>query len=324
MITKKIMIALVVGGMLAGVSAIIPDSGAGASAGASPRADAAVAQQVLNAEQDPAGAAMALNDFCDPVSNCEFSNSVPTVQYGAPRTIGDALYNCGATYAEDSVEISDERSNSVSLQQSLNTSITVGIVKAEAEIFTGQREKVTTTLGQSEGVAVAPGWKGWIDTQVPTVTGSVSLTSNIHLLQISNVDLSYPGYGSESINKLFFTGVHDPFSTTNPDDQKVHCGDLEPPLTLPPGALGSGPASGLPISICTSSRRCTTRHVITSLPPVRPNTNVALARGSRIYASGIAGRKGIVLRARRLVGAGTYLLLLSGPAGATMRQVTVR
>jgi len=161
MLSTKIVIAFALSGTLAGVTVIAPSAGAGASANGGVRASAAAGVQVIDANTDPAGAGKVLNDFCDPASKCQFAGSVqPKVAYDEPRTICDALYNCGSSYAADSVEISDERSQSTSLEESLSTKVTLGILTSELEATTKQLQKVSTTTGATQEVSVAPGGRG--------------------------------------------------------------------------------------------------------------------------------------------------------------------
>ncbi|MBV8946484.1 MAG: hypothetical protein JOZ95_13755 [Solirubrobacterales bacterium] len=317
MISKKIVIGFAVTGVLAGAAAIAPGLGAGASADVAGRAHSASPITVIDGNTNPTGAGTAINTYCGPnFENCKFVGPAsPTLGYGPPRSIGDAVYNCGQTYAEDKVEISDERSESTSLDQSVSLSVKVGIIKLEGETEFSELEKISSGLGTTGTVEVAPGEKGWLETRVPTASATGYITDGIHF-QVTNFELTFPGYRLKgSNNSIIFTSVHDKLG----DDQKL-CKNLA--LTLPPApvALGAGP--GLPILICTA-RRCTTR-VMTLAPAIRPNTEVTLARGTRIYATGTAGRLRIVLRARRHVPPGRYVLFLTGPRRTTMRQVTVR
>lgn len=320
MIRKKIMIGFAVSGVLAATAAIAPDLGAGASASVPARAHAASGITVIDASKDALAAGTAINTNCNPSTNCSFDDGgqVPTVDYGPTRAIGDAVYNCGQTYAADKVEITDERSSSTSIDAELTASVKVGILTAEASAGTKDTNKLSNGTGTDEEVAVAPGEKGWIDTRVPTssVTGAITDGSTFKVI---NFQLNYPGYGSGDINSIFFKGVHEKISG---DDQRLCSGLI---LNLPPSGLARGAGPGFPITICRSNtRHCTTRFVTGRLPAIRGNTRVALVRGTRVYASGTAGKTRIVLHARRRVPRGAYLLLLSGPHQNRMLSIHVR
>ena len=337
MLSTKIVIAFALSGTLAGVTVIVPSAGAGASANGGVRASAAAGVQVIDANTDPAGAGKVLNDFCDPASKCQFAGSVqPKVAYDEPRTIGDALYNCGSSYAEDSVEISDERSQSTSLEESLSTKVTLGILTSELEATTKQLQKVSTTTGATQEVSVAPGWKGWVTTQVPTASVTGDLTDNSNF-KVINFSLSYPGYGDDAIHQIYWTSVHERFST-NPSDQHTYCDQL-PPVTVPGAALGSGGSGSPALHLCrmtrsasprraarNTARRCTTRRLTAhaTLPLTATKELARLARGRVLYATGTASTTtGIDLVARRKIARRAYMLLLTGRDGTVMLPVTI-
>lgn len=343
---KKILIALVAGALLAG-GVVALDLGVGAdnvsAAGPAPK--------VIDARTDPTGAYKALNQYCNPgpngvdpttkkLGNCDYDGSISQVQYAAPRTIGDAVYNCGPTiggqagYADDSVEVTDSRSTDLTTKEGIEASVTVGFAKLALSFDTSQWKKIDTTRSVTEAVEVAAGQKGWVDSQAPEGLDTATLTDLMLSppLEITNVDFTVPGVGNDSkYSALFFTHIHQAIDPTDPGDRNA-CQGLT--LSLPPGARGAGPESGVRILICPSTparrrrrgRRCTTRFVSSAAKPalrIRARTGVALTRRTREYASGIAGKKRIVLHAQRRVRPGRYLLVLSGRRHSTIQHVTV-
>jgi hypothetical protein len=309
---------LTAGRALAGSAGSAPELGTNASAHVAARAYAAASYPTIDGKTDPRAAALAINQYCDPVSKCTFVGPPsPTLGYDPPRATGDAVFNCGQSYSEDRVEVSDERSESTSLGESVSLSVKLGIFKAESDIETKELEKVSSTTGETAAVTVAPDEKGWIDTQVPTATATGYITDGIHF-EVTNFSLFYPGYRAKGSDKeVIYTGVHEKFSG---NEQGVDCSQLK--LSLP-SVSARGASPGLPVSICRF-RRCITRLITLGPLAIRPKTRMALARGTRIYATGTAGKTRIVLHARRGVPLGRYLLILIGPHRSTMLTVALR
>jgi hypothetical protein len=321
MISRKLAVGCAVSGALA-AAAIIPGLGAGASASGPVGAHAATTYPTIDGSKDPGAAGAAINQYCNPVANCQFVGpDHPTLAYGDPRATGDAAYNCGQSYSEDSVEVSDERSESTSLDQSVSLSIKVGILKAKADTEVGELEKVSKTVGQIAAVSVAPKEKGWIDTAVPTASATGYITDGIHF-EVSNFTLFYPGYKAKgSPEEVTFTGVHDAF---NGNEQGVDCSKLSLSLPQPAQAQARGAGPGSAVSICSAGAGRCTAHVIASVPGIQRNTRVSLVRGGRVYASGTAGKARIVLHARRRVPRGVYFLVLGHPRQTDVLTVHVR
>ena len=119
-----------------------------------------------------------------------------------PRILGDALYNCGGAEAEDTVAISDERSQSTSLETSLSVKASVEILEVakasiEAEVTSKQMDEVATKTTQTNSVSVEPGEVGWTETQVPiaTLIATYSITNGGNQITVINVALTFPGFG---------------------------------------------------------------------------------------------------------------------------------
>lgn len=354
MITWRRLVAV---GIAAAVgSGVVLDDALGSSG--TPRRVSAADVQTINAATDPGAAAGELNDFCAQLQNCKFVGTDPiTTSYSAPRIVGDALYNCGQAYAEDSVKISDERSQSTTLEESLSTKVSVSLLglvtqSIEAEVNSKQLEEVSTTTSNTSAVVVPPGWVGWTQTQVSTLyaTGTVQITDGPHLVDITNFKASYPGWVSPGQQGLVWTTVKGPMSDdpNSPLYQAEH-GDLLTlsaacnGLTTAPSLLGSGPGAAshhptdsVRVTTCGlgkprehGGRRptvdCSTREAAGTFPPLDSKVTVTLARGRRTYARGIATPRYArvdLIRARRIP-AGRYTLMLERPHEMTVIPVTL-
>jgi hypothetical protein len=326
MSNHKRTITIAGSGVLAAVVAIGLQLGAGATASGSPQPRAA---QTIDAKTDPTGAGKAL-DFCAVISNCSFVKTGDiVVKYDAPRVIGDALYNCGKAEAEDIVAISDERSESTSLEESVSVKASLGFLglakaSVEAEVKSKQLDEVATKLKQTNAVSVEHGTIGYTESRVPTayLDGDAHITNGVNLITVKNLELTYPGFGSGSINKVDWTSRHKEMTA---QDRQDHCAGL-PPI-YPTGALHSSqPPSSHQLVVCTGhDGGCSRRRIIGGVDvPTPRGTKLTLARGRQIYATGTVGKRGGVLRARRQVQPGQYTLLLSGRRGTTMLQASVR
>jgi hypothetical protein len=323
---NKRTITIAGSGVLAAVVAIGLQLGAGATASGSPQPRTA---QTIDAKTDPAAAGKAL-DFCAVISNCSFVKTADiAVKYDAPRVIGDALYNCGKAEAEDIVAISDERSESTSLEESVSVKASLGFLglakaSVEAEVKSKQLDEVATKLKQTNAVSVEHGTIGYTESRVPTayLDGDAHITNGVNLITVKNLELTYPGFGAGNINKVDWTSRHKDMTA---QDRQDHCAGL-PPI-YPMGALhASQPPSSHQLVICADhDGGCPGRQVITGVDPPPPaGTKLTLARGRQIYATGTAGKRGGVLHASRQVRAGLYTLLLSGRHDTTMLQARVR
>ena len=326
MSNKRRAITIAGSGALAAVVAIGLQLGAGATASGSPQPRAA---QTIDAKTDPTAAGKAL-DFCAVISNCGFVKTAGiAVKYDAPRAIGDALYNCGNAEAEDIVAISDERSESTSLEESVSVKASLaflGLAKAsvEAEVKSKQLDEVATKLTQTNEVSVGPGTIGYTESRVPTayLDGDAHVTNGVNLITVTNLELTYPGFGAGSINKVDWTSRHKEMTA---QDRQNHCAGL-PPIYPPSALRGAQSPSGHSLVVCTGhDGGCARRRIIAGIDEaIPPGTKLTLARGRQIYATGTAGKRGGVLHARRRIRAGPYALLLSGPHHTTMVQASVR
>jgi hypothetical protein len=341
MITHKWLIAVGSSVLLAAAIAIGSPLGSG-SARARPHADAAAVAQTIDAKTDPAAAGKALNDFCQIIANCQFVGTAPvTVDYDAPRVLGDALYNCGGSDAEDEVTLSDERSESTSVDESLTAKVQLGFLglaksSIEAEIKSGQLDEVATKTTQTHSVTVAPGEVGYTTTRVPTayLSGDAHITDGVNLIKVTNLELTYPGYGNAALTALTFASNHAGIS----DYARVHYCDTLPALSSV-AAVGAAAADDVDLMVCPdrltptvrgadrepADRHCASRELTLGEPLSIPaGTEVTLARGGVVYAEGRTPATELVLHARRALPLGSYTVALSGPRDDTMLQAQLR
>jgi hypothetical protein len=203
-----------------------PDTLAGTSAQAH-----AVDQQVIDSKTQPAAAAQALDDNCQPIANCKFVGTSPVaVAFSAPRILGDRLFNCGQSDSEDAVTVSEELSESTSLQESLSAKVSLGFLglaksSIEAEVNSQQLQEVSTETTDESSVLVPPQWKGWTQTQVSeaSITGDATVADGIHLIKVTGLDLTFPGYARTGEVGIRYEGVRTPMTAAEIHDR---CGAL--------------------------------------------------------------------------------------------------
>ena len=261
--------------------------------------------QTIDAATDPDAAAKALNDYCAQIENCKFVGT-PEIKtaYSDRRVLGDALYNCSNdAFAEDSVAVSDERSESTDLSASLSSKISTGLigfgkVSVQAEVDSHQLEEKATTTTHTNEVTVPPGWKGWTDVRVATasVNAVVQITNQGQVIDITNFRMSYPGFlpfGSTEQTAVQYSSNK---QEMNPKDVADHCNGLNA-TAKPPGsgvaAVGHRPADTVDVHICTSSHEpitaCKQLEMGATAPPaLRGTVEVMLSRNGHTYATGTA------------------------------------
>ena len=327
MIRKKRIVAVALGGAVTAAVAIGTSGGAGAS-GIRP-AGVTAAPQTIDAKTHSAEAGKAMSDFCEVISNCQFVGTAPIkVAYDDYRVLGDALYNCGGSDAEDEVAISDERSEATSVDESLSVKVKLGFLglakaSVEAEVNSKQLDQVATSLKQANTVSVAPGTIGFTETRVPTayLNGEAHIADGVNLIYVTNLELTYPGYGNQAIDKLDWRNVHKDMTD---EDRHSHCAGL-PPLYPATAPRESPPPRSPHVVICRRRRKCTRRRLIIGMPLSIPaGTKLTLARGSVIYATGTAGKRRIIMHARRPVPVGAFTLLVRSRRDTTLLQAAIR
>ncbi len=322
-----------------GGAAAISYTGSDAAASALPRAQRSAAIETIDANTDPAAAGDALNQYCQNAKGCAFAGTPSqTVALDSQRAIGDELYNCNdpsvkglgdnGLNAQDEVTLSDERGESTNTEESISATVKAGIVLG-AEVWTSQYEEVATTTTKTATVPVIPGYEGWLNTQVPTLTLSGTFTDGIHF-QVTDFRLTAPGYGQGDLLALVPTPYSQPLNDPNAkpprDDRSAVCDHL-PAIVVPPGAVRlTRPAPAPTITVCVSGhRKCNSRVIAggTGLG-LRRGDRVALARGSRIYATGTYGRGKMTVHARRTLPRGAYSMLVSGPKQSSLFSIALR
>lgn len=299
-------------------------------AGAAAAPSAALAQgtpdQVIDAKANPDAAADALNSGCQDISNCKWKNDTkfnPKTNgkpvYGAPSILGDVQYNCSTDeYSETAVGVKDERqeTTSVSEKVSLKVSLSfIGLAKssAEFEAFSKQSNSVSASVSVTNAVAVPPLYKGWTVTRAltGTVTGSAYVTQGINLIQVKNIDVSFPGYrdpADTSNDPILYTGIKQPMDA---DDIKAACSNLDEDVdTDQLLSTAQARASEFKLGLCRASDRCTSRKVTGSLPPDVRRASARLTRAGRTYGRGSYLRGQTKLDTRRPLKAGRYKLTL--------------
>ena len=333
-IGRRLRFVALAGALLA-VAAAAPSAALAATPGKhhGGRAQAAQAtpDQVIDAQANPDAAAAALNSgTCNPdTQKCWSNDTAITSDYGPPSIIGDVLYNCSPDqYAETAVEIADERqeSTSVSEKVSLKVSLSfIGLAKTsvEAEVNSGQMEGFATSVKVTDAVAVPPGWKGWTVTRIlsANVTGSAYVTEGINLIQVTGIDLSFPGFKALSdprSKQPLYTGLKGPMTAA---DIQAACD-----TTTVSGArvlrAAQAPPRTFMLGLCRHSGRCTSRKVAGSLPPDVRRATALLTRAGRTYGRGTYTRTHPKLDMRRPLKAGTYKLTLRERPTASQRRGT--
>ena len=177
------------------------DGGGHARAGRPPLG--ATPDQVINAQTNPTAATQALQGCAD-ISNCSLANANVTGGYGPPAILGDVLYNCnppGGSNAYTAASISDTRGETTSVSEKLSVKLQGGLIgiastSLEAWVSSTQAQTFSTTVTTTSQVTVPPGYKGYTTTQVlsANVTASYYITRGIHLIEVTGVDMTFPGY----------------------------------------------------------------------------------------------------------------------------------
>lgn len=291
--------------------------------------------EVINAQTDPQAAGDALNAGCADLSNCSWKpDGPPTIAYGPSQILGDALYNCstGEEYAETAVSISTEREETTSISETLSVEVGLGFLgfeksTAEFEAFSKQSDTFGTKVTIKNAVAVPAGWKGWTNTNVLTayVSGSAYVTEGIKLIEVKNMDLSFPGYRDPNDTTdlpVVYAGYRTPMTTTGPNnDVATYC---DPINGLSRVRSAPAPPASFTLTFCqrpvsfTATVRpaglaaaCASRKVTGSRPPATVGQAAAtLTRGGRTYASGTDTGGHIRLIRRRPIKAGKYTLTI--------------
>ena len=197
---------------------------------------AAVAQtpdQTINAQTDPEDAAAALNSGCgDDITNCKLASmSEVTNDYNPPRIVGDVLYNCappGGPTAYTSTSVTETRTETTSVSESLSVKLQGGLigiasVSAQFTAFSSQAQSVSNSVQAQTTIPVPPGYKGYTTSQVLSAkaTAAYNVTDGIHLIQVTGIDLTFPGYQDPNTNGddagVVYNTATEPISPFYPD-----------------------------------------------------------------------------------------------------------
>jgi hypothetical protein len=280
---------------------------------------------VIDSKANPAAAAQALNDGCADMADCDWkSDGKVTNPYGPERVIGDVLYNCSAAgEARTAVGVSDERGESTSVSESVSLDVSLGFLDLEKQsvefkLFSSQSQSFSTQVSVSNNVPVPPGYKGWTQAAVLSagVTGSAYITQGIHLIQVENIDLQFPGYqnpGSGATRaQVVYSGVSTPMSQ---QDLDTRCGAL-PASSAARAAARAGRPKVRPerfkLTVCSRHAGCA-RRAVTGMkkpPPGLRGVTAKLMRGGRVYAADNARSGGVRLTQRRAITPGRYRLVM--------------
>lgn len=284
---------------------------------------------VIDAKANPVAAAQALNGGCADMANCDWkSDGKVTNPYGPERVIGDVLYNCSAAgEARTAVGVSDERGESTSVDESVSLEVSLGFLDLEKQsvefkLFSSQSQSFATQVTVTNNVPVPPGYKGWTQATVLSagVTGSAYITQGIHLIQVENIDLQFPGYqnpdSGASRAQVVYSGVSTPMSQQDVD---TRCGAL-PATASSATTAARGPQTRRPklrperfkITVCRRQADCARRVVIGTKKPPRGVRRVTakLMRAGRVYATDNDRRGGVRLTQRRTITPGRYRLVM--------------
>jgi hypothetical protein len=290
-------------------------------------AQAQAPDQVIDAGTNAADAAKALNDGCVDTHKCQWTSTPKTMlsDYGPERIIGDVLYNCSATdQARTAVGVTDERGDTTSLSESLSFEVSLGVLgleksSGELSVFSGQSQSFSTEVSVSNSVPVPPGFKGWTEASMlsTAVNGSVSITQGIHLIKVTDIDLTFPGYTARGTSgqrsPVVYSGIAEAMTA---DEVKTRC-DALPTGTSSATARAAAQArrakartERFKISVCR--RTGCARLAVTGPkkpPPLRAVT-AKLTRAGRVYAvdNGRDGR--LRLTQRRTITPGEYKLIM--------------
>jgi len=292
-------------------------------------AGAALAQQqVINAGTDAQQAADALNAGCADMDKCDWDTTSVTSGWGPPRIVGDKLYNCSASAeAETATDVTDTRTESTTLSESIAVQISVGLSEvaqesAEFKAFTNQTQGFSTSVGVSTAAPVSPGFVGWTEAEVPSVlvTGNASITQGIHLgTEVTGIDLTLPT-GSLPISESSFNQAMSPKEVSDNcvpvEGQSAATASAARTATAARAATARVPKEKpFKITICQARRgpdHCTRRSVKGRLPK-RHNlrkVTATLERAGRVHARDKDRRGGIRLTVRRDIKAGRYRLIV--------------
>jgi hypothetical protein len=267
------------------------------------------------------------------MSKCDWkSDGDLTNDYGDPRVIGDVLYNCSPTQnAEAAIEVTDKRGESTSVSESVSLEVSLGFLDLEKQslefdAFSKQSQTFSTEVKIIQAVAVPPGYKGWTEATMLSgnVTGSAYITQGIHLIQVKDIDLQFPGYkgpGTSGEQPVVYSGTASPM-TADEIESRCHTVGADPgswaEAARAAQARRPAPRERFKITVCRRKRaaaqrrgpRCV-RPTVTGLkkPPRLRKVTARLYRAGRVYAAENDRRGGVRQTQRRNITPGRYRLV---------------
>jgi hypothetical protein len=251
------------------------------------------------------------------------------------------VYNCAdpdGPNAYTSTSVTDTRGETTSLTESLSVTLQGGLIgiasaSAEFKVFSSQSDSFTASVTPQTTITVPPGYKGYTTTQVLSAqaTAAYYVTDGIHLVKVTNVDLSFAGYQNPSSNgndaKVIYNTLAVPIEPFYPSP--IHRGvpnasyQAFPPCTAvsdaPDTTVVSSSVGGVQqkrqtgrfeFTLCKPGGRCV-HHSLRGWPPAKMRRATAkLTRRGRTYAAGTDIRGRIRLTERRKITAGKYQLTI--------------
>jgi hypothetical protein len=313
---------------------------AGGALAAGSAASAALGQtpdEVIDAGTNADEAAQALNEGCEDMGKCDWkSDGDLATDYGPARVIGDVLYNCSEEGdAEAATGVTDERGESTSVSESVSLEISLGFLDLEKsslefEAFSKQSQSFSTEVKVTNSVTVPPGYKGWTEASMLSagVTGSAYVTQGIHLIQVKNIDLQFPGYqgpdAPRSKAQVVYAGTAMPMTSDEAESRCAAVGAATASAARAARAARARAAARrerFKITVCRPKRasarssqqgrrRCTKRTVTGVRPPRTRKVTATLTRAGRTYAWETDRRGAIRLTQRRRITPGRYRLII--------------
>jgi hypothetical protein len=316
MIRARLILTAVVIALFAissGVATAAPPTAASTHLGRVPKGQTPTT--TINAQTDPAQAAVALNSGCADLSQCSWQDDgTITVGLGPPQLLGDVMYNCSTTTeSETSTGVSETRQGTTSLTESLSVEVDLGFLgfaesSAQFTAFSSQTQSYATGVTTQTGIYVPPlGW-GYTSTALisANVPGNAFITDGINkLIEVTGMDLSFPGYENpdQPVNTAIAYGLNRGYMT--PAQVTAQCGPLAG-LGATQHAMAPKPVK---LTVCTPRGRCGTKTFMGSRPLYTRRGRVTLSSRGRTRATGTVRNGRIRLTARHPLPAGRYTLL---------------
>jgi hypothetical protein len=308
--------------------------------------DQATPDQTINAQTNPDAAAQALSTGCADLSNCSLhalSNPDPADPsgpaivdvYGPPSIVGDELYNCAPPSGPDAytaLGMSDTRGETTNITEKVSVTLQGGLIglastSLDAWITSTQAQSFFTTVTTQTQVTVPPGYEGFTTTEVLSAetSGTYYVTQGIHLIAVTGVLLTFPGYQiGDQNNRIVYSTDAEPINSVIGQSYQT-----SPPCNAvngnPTNGLGgtrrNAPPGTFKLTFCLAGKRCVVHTIAGPPPPQIGRATAIFTRGGRTYATGTDIRGRIRLEGRRKMPAGMYRLIIrQKPKDTVVRQ----